>query len=226
MDFALGIFRAQNKFFTILKEEIPLRKKIIAGLLALVVTAAPITAMANPHTITTDVNGVTNVIERVSSHFEVINGQTYIPLRATVEAFEGANVNWNPANHNVIVSFNGAVAAAWASEFFGADLTGLILSGNFALELTPVANGLQVVAGPAAGAVVRAELINESWMLPIQPISPAMLVNINPSPIETMLNWNLINLAVRALTGDQVPQILHNVQPDGTINLILGPQPR
>ena len=193
------------------KEEILLKKRIIASLLALAVVAAPVTVFANTDvTIPTD-----RVLEAVNTfsanHVEVINGQAYVPLRAAVESFEGTSVAWNQPTRTVTITINGAAAQAGMNALLGINLD-IVPAGNFVLNLqydpTRIVSGgrLVVVDGPAAGTRINARITDEGRLL--LPIAPMPHVN-NVLEFAVLaqgianttgaLSWNLIQAAIAAV---------------------------
>ncbi|MCL2168578.1 MAG: copper amine oxidase N-terminal domain-containing protein [Defluviitaleaceae bacterium] len=183
-----------------------MRKKILAGLLALTMAVAPAAAVA-AQTVTVPTENVLGAIHQIS--LGTYQGQTFLPLRATVEAF-GADVDWNVATNTAIITVNGAELQTVINSVLGT--TGsFVRPGNFTLELTydrsaPTHHGRLVVAnGPFAGTRVNAQMINDRIMLPVEavaggPLSPADFVGFLNAGLSGVAT-SLVNEAVRSATG-------------------------
>ncbi|MDR2167202.1 MAG: copper amine oxidase N-terminal domain-containing protein [Clostridiales bacterium] len=177
-----------------------MRKKIIAGLLALVVLATPITAFGAVN-VTIDNAQVVAAVENVSQFIVIENGRPYLPLRAVAEAYGGI-VGWDQDTLTVTISFNGLDRAVAFDSAFGTSISGAVRPGNFTLELAVGAGGnLFVRSGPAAGTHLVAYMINDRFMFPVVPIPQDRSVDGNIIYGMLNLDMRLIEIAAQALTG-------------------------
>jgi hypothetical protein len=178
------------------KEEISLRRKIVASLLALVVMAAPMTVFGQT-TITLSNEQIAAAIADVSQFIVTEGGQTYLPLRTVVLAY-GGQIEWDGATRTVTITFNGADRAQAFDAQFGTNTAAAVNPGNFTLVLREVDGRLQVASGPAAGTRLVAYMVNDRFVFPVTPIPQA-----DATTILGMLNLaeDLIATALFTLTG-------------------------
>ncbi|MCL2350364.1 MAG: copper amine oxidase N-terminal domain-containing protein [Defluviitaleaceae bacterium] len=190
-----------------------MRKKIIAGLLALVVLVAPATVMANP--ITIDTGAVISAVADASRFIVVDGGQGYMPLRSVVEAY-GGHVAWNGADNTVTISFAATEIAATFSALTGVALPEMV-AGRFSITLEQLGNRLRIVNGPAAGTFIVSRIVNDRIMLPVQHLDPVSVIASIPA-IENSIHWGLVREGIMAITG--ASGVSHSVDANGiTITL-------
>ena len=161
-----------------------MKKKILASLLALVLVAAPVTVLANPVTVPAPVidEAISQIAQR---HVVTHGGQTYLPLRATLEAFAGVNVAWEQATRTVVITLNGSAALAANAPI---NLAGLVQPGTYRLELQEAGNRLVIANGPAAGTQLVAYRIGDAFMFPVT-------VPANLAALSGQLHQGLLNAA-------------------------------
>lgn len=206
------------------KEEILLKKKIIASLLALVALATPASVLANQQ-VTVSTADVLNAVTLISRHIEVIDGQANFPLRATVEAFDGTSIDFDSYTRVVTIRFNSTIAVNGFNAFFGTNVT-IPASGDFSVRLQydAAAGALIVMDGPAAGTLIAANLaVHGRFMLPIEGFSANMSVVEFATLANSLLDanaphWNLVSASIASLTG--AASFTHSITAEGiTVDL-------
>ncbi|MCL2753385.1 MAG: copper amine oxidase N-terminal domain-containing protein [Defluviitaleaceae bacterium] len=199
-----------------------MRKKIIAGLLALTLVVVPVTAFANT-TVTIQPENAIAAISQI--RLVAIGGETFLPLRDTAVQF-GGEVTWVEDTRTVNIAFSAPALAATLGNMLGVNLTEFAQPGNFVLSLQEVNNRLVVVGGPADGVVTTARLVphagSHHFMFPMPELNP-LEVLANPLALAAGLHEGLIEAALSAVSTRPVT---YNIQPNGTININIGIQPR
>ena len=171
-----------------------MRKKILAGLLALTLAVVPAVAVAAQTTVTIPTDRALGVISEI--RLGVVDGQAFLPLRATAEAF-GATVTWNMATNTATITVNGAQLQTEINSQLGVS-GNFLRPGNFTLELTydssaPSHHGRLVVAnGPLAGTRINAQMFDGRIMLPIDAVAGPL----GAADFAAFLNANVNQLAV------------------------------
>ena len=198
------------------KEEVSLKKRILASLLGLTMMVTPVVAFAQPVNVPTEVivAGVANVAQFIEMH----EGRAYFGLRRVAEAYLGeGSVQWNQANQTVAITFNGADVAARFDASAGTNVAPVVRPGTFTLELAHVNGGLYIANGPAAGTRLVASFINDRHMIPAGAFTAALPTDAAAIYGQAGLATNLIQTALAVLTGRAVT---YNVTPAGVeVNL-------